>query len=86
DERAGALMYALRLIRQATSLGGVESLISAPYNTSHRQLDAVERSAIGILPGTLRLSVGIEEAGDLIGDLDQALAATAVAAEQLPAR
>ena len=86
DERAGALMYALRLIRQATSLGGVESLISAPYNTSHRQLDAVERSAIGILPGTLRLSVGIEEAGDLIGDLDQALAATAVATEGLPAR
>jgi cystathionine beta-lyase/cystathionine gamma-synthase len=86
DERAGALMYALRLIRQATSLGGVESLISAPYNTSHRQLSADERAAIGILPGTLRLSVGIEDVADLIGDLDQALAATAVAAQQLPAR
>jgi cystathionine beta-lyase/cystathionine gamma-synthase len=86
DERAGELMYGLRLIRQATSLGGVESMISAPYNTSHRQLSAEERSAIGILPGTLRLSVGIEDAGDLIGDLDQALAATAPLADQLPAR
>jgi cystathionine beta-lyase/cystathionine gamma-synthase len=88
DERAGALMYALRLIRQATSLGGVESLISAPYNTSHRQLGVDERAAIGILPGTLRLSVGIEDVADLIGDLDQALAATAAAglAGRLPAR
>jgi cystathionine beta-lyase/cystathionine gamma-synthase len=86
DQRAGALMYALRLIRQATSLGGVESLISAPFNTSHRQLNTDERASIGILPGTLRLSVGIEDADDLIGDLEQALAATAVGAEQLPAR
>jgi cystathionine beta-lyase/cystathionine gamma-synthase len=85
DERAGAVMDALGLIRQATSLGGVESLVSAPYNTSHRQLSVQERGAIGILPGTLRLSVGIEDAGDLIGDLDQALAATAAVVEQLPA-
>ena len=40
DERAGSIMNSLQLISQATSLGGVESLISAPYNTSHRQLDA----------------------------------------------
>ena len=70
-------MNALRLIAQTTSLGGVESLISAPYNTSHRQLSAEEGAALGILPGTLRLSVGIEDAEDLIADLDQALAQTA---------
>ena len=81
DERAGAVMNELRLITQATSLGGVESLVSAPYNTSHRQLTVEERSALGIRPGTLRLSVGIEDAGDLIDDLDQALARTAALTE-----
>ena len=81
DERAGAVMNELRLITQATSLGGVESLVSAPYNTSHRQLTVDERSALGIRPGTLRLSVGIEDAADLIDDLDQALARTAALTE-----
>jgi len=83
DERAAAVMNELRLIAQATSLGGVESLISAPFNTSHRQLDAEQLSALGILPGTLRLSVGIEDVGDLIADLDGALARTAGVAGRL---
>jgi cystathionine beta-lyase/cystathionine gamma-synthase len=84
DARAGMLMDALRLITQATSLGGVESLVSAPYNTSHRQLSAEERAAIGILPGTLRLSVGVEDVADLIDDLDHALTTSAVAATPGP--
>ena len=86
DERAGALMNKLRLITQATSLGGVESLLSAPYNTSHRQLTVAQRGALGILPGTLRLSVGIEDAGDLIDDLDRALAQTSGFCAPLSAR
>jgi cystathionine beta-lyase/cystathionine gamma-synthase len=77
DARASRVMDALTLICQATSLGGVESLISAPYNTSHVGLNAEELAAAGILPGTLRLSVGIEDQEDLIADLDRALAATA---------
>lgn len=85
DPRAGALMNEVRLILQATSLGGVESLVSAPYNTSHRQLSAEQRAALGILPGTLRLSVGIEDAADLIDDLDRALTLTAGLAERIPA-
>ncbi|MGO9884734.1 MAG: trans-sulfuration enzyme family protein [Solirubrobacteraceae bacterium] len=83
DARAGAVMDSLQLIVQATSLGGVESLISAPYNTSHRQLNPSQLAALGILPGTLRLSVGIEDVGDLITDLDQALAATAARVERI---
>jgi cystathionine beta-lyase/cystathionine gamma-synthase len=82
DARAGALMDSVAVISQATSLGGVESLISAPYNTSHRQLSAAERSAIGILPGTLRLSVGVEDVTDLIDDLERALTASAPAASR----
>jgi cystathionine beta-lyase/cystathionine gamma-synthase len=80
DVRAGALMDGLGLISQATSLGGVESLISAPYNTSHRQLSPDERAAIGVYPGTLRLSVGVEDVADLIDDLDRALTASAATA------
>jgi cystathionine beta-lyase/cystathionine gamma-synthase len=83
DARAAAVMDALQLIAQATSLGGVESLISAPHNTSHRQLDAEQLAAIGILPGTLRLSVGVEDVGDLIADLERALAVTAARAERV---
>jgi cystathionine beta-lyase/cystathionine gamma-synthase len=69
-------MNSLRLARQATSLGGVETLISAPHNTSHLGLSQEEREAIGILPGTLRLSVGVEDVTDLVDDLRQALAQT----------
>jgi cystathionine beta-lyase/cystathionine gamma-synthase len=86
DARAGALMDELRLITQATSLGGVESLVSAPFNTSHRQLSAEERASIGILPGTLRLSVGVEDVADLIDDLDRALRITASAEAAIPGR
>jgi cystathionine beta-lyase/cystathionine gamma-synthase len=83
DARAAAIMDSLQLIAQATSLGGVESLISAPHNTSHRQLDAEQLAAIGILPGTLRLSVGVEDVGDLIADLERALAVTTARAEHV---
>jgi cystathionine beta-lyase/cystathionine gamma-synthase len=76
DERGAAVMNGLRVARQATSLGGVETLISAPHNTSHLGLRQEEREAIGILPGTLRLSVGIEDVTDLVDDLAQALART----------
>jgi cystathionine beta-lyase/cystathionine gamma-synthase len=76
DPRSAQVMNCLRLARQATSLGGVETLISAPHNTSHLGLSLQERKAIGILPGTLRLSVGVEDVADLVDDLSQALART----------
>jgi cystathionine beta-lyase/cystathionine gamma-synthase len=73
DERAQQLLDRLLIIRQATSLGGVESLASAPHNTSHLGLSLQERRQAGIEPGTIRLSVGLEDPNDLIEDLDQAL-------------
>jgi cystathionine beta-lyase/cystathionine gamma-synthase len=86
DIRAAGVMNRLRLALQATSLGGVETLISAPHNTSHLGLSAPEREAIGILPGTLRLSVGIEDVADLVDDLGQALTRTStlVTEERVP--
>jgi cystathionine beta-lyase/cystathionine gamma-synthase len=80
DDRALAVLDALRVIHQATSLGGVETLASAPHNTSHLGLSAAERDAAGILPGTIRLSVGLEDVDDLIADIESALVQTTAAA------
>jgi cystathionine beta-lyase len=63
----------LKLFRHAPSLGGVESLASEPRYTSHHGMSAEERVRIGVPDGFVRLSIGIEDADDLIGDLDQAL-------------
>jgi cystathionine beta-lyase/cystathionine gamma-synthase len=63
----------LRLFTHAASLGGVESLVSEPRYTSHAGLTSEERMRIGIPDGFLRLSVGIEDADDIIADIEQAL-------------
>ena len=63
----------LKLIKKAVSLGGVESTFSEPVKTSHAKLTAAERAAVGISDKLLRLSVGIEEAEDLIADMKGAL-------------
>lgn len=72
DEAALKLLGGLRLMRQATSLGGVESLVSLPFNTSHAAYTAEQRANLGIGPGCVRLSVGVEAPEDLIDDLIQA--------------
>lgn len=77
DPRAGAFARALRLILEAASLGGVESLVSLPARMSHVGLSPEQRLAAGIGPGQVRLSVGIEDPEDLWADLEQALAASA---------
>jgi cystathionine beta-lyase/cystathionine gamma-synthase len=63
----------LQLIHHAPSLAGVESLVSEPRITSHAHLTPEERAARGFPDGFVRLSCGIEDAADLIADLDQAL-------------
>jgi len=68
-------IQAARLFLFAESLGGVESLVCHPATMSHGAMTPAERERIGIRDGTLRLSVGIEDADDLIEDLDQALKA-----------
>jgi cystathionine beta-lyase/cystathionine gamma-synthase len=63
----------LKIIRHAPSLGGVDSLVSEPRFTSHAHLTPEARAQAGIPDGFLRLSIGIESANDLIGDIEQAL-------------
>ena len=63
----------LKLFALAPSLGGAESLVTQPCTTTHHGLTPQERSRRGITDATLRLSVGLEDAEDLIADLEQAL-------------
>jgi cystathionine gamma-synthase len=64
----------LRLAHLAANLGAVETLAGVPATTSHVECTAAEREAMGIPEGLVRYSVGIEDAGDLMRDLEQALA------------
>jgi cystathionine beta-lyase/cystathionine gamma-synthase len=68
-----AFMEALELILPATTLGDVYSLTLYPAHSSHRYVAPEVRAALGIGNGLVRLSVGIEDAGDIIADLAQAL-------------
>ena len=74
---AGArrMLERVRIFALAESLGGVESLIEHPGIMTHATIPAEQRGAIGISDSLIRISAGIEEAADLIADLDQALAA-----------
>jgi cystathionine beta-lyase len=63
----------LKLVNCAVSLGGVETTICQPVATSHQKMSGQERLRLGITDGLLRLSVGIEDAGDIAADLLQAL-------------
>jgi cystathionine beta-lyase/cystathionine gamma-synthase len=72
-DRAEKLYDRLKVIKRAASLGGVESLISMPVLTSQWGHTDDQLRAAGVTKGMLRLSVGLEDAEDLIADLDQAL-------------
>ena len=64
----------LSLITIANNLGDAKSLITHPATTTHQRLTPEAKAALGVGEGLLRLSVGLEDAADLIADLDAALA------------
>lgn len=68
-----SMLSKLKMVTFAASLGGVETTISYPEITSHRALTPKERAELGVGPGTVRLSVGIEAADDIIQDFAQAI-------------
>jgi len=72
---AERFLKALRLIAHAPSLGGVESLVSEPRFTSHAAMTAEQRAAAGIPDGFLRVSLGLEDADDIMADMARGLAA-----------
>src|SRR6185503_11060043 len=77
-ERAAHVLEHVRIFALAESLGGVESLISQPAEMTHASVPAERRNAMGITPGLIRLSCGVEDPSDLLEDLAQAF-------EDLPA-
>jgi cystathionine beta-lyase/cystathionine gamma-synthase len=72
-ERVFAFLNSLRLCLLATTLGDIYTELLYPTMSSHRMLSPEQRAAVGISDALIRLSAGIEDAGDLIADLDQAL-------------
>lgn len=73
-EAGERFMDALQLCGRATSLGGVDTVLHHPASTSHRQYTPEQLAATGVSPGLLRLSVGCEDADDIVADIEQALA------------
>lgn len=77
DGQAGAFRFldALQIVDISNNLGDAKSLITHPATTTHQRLSIEDRADLGITDGTVRLSVGLEDAADIIDDLKSALAA-----------
>lgn len=74
DEAALKFIRGLTMIYEATSLGGVESLVECPFNSSHMMIPEEVRHAAGLVPGYVRMSIGIEDIEDLWDDIQRGFA------------
>ncbi|MBL9051357.1 MAG: O-succinylhomoserine sulfhydrylase [Tabrizicola sp.] len=74
-EAAFRFMNALEIAKISNNLGDAKTIATHPATTTHQRLPAEQKVALGITPGLIRLSLGLEDAGDLIADLVQALSA-----------
>jgi O-acetylhomoserine (thiol)-lyase len=72
-EAAKQFYDSLKLVKRVVNLGDARSLACHPASTTHRQMSAEERRKAGVMPETIRLSIGIEHVDDIVADLDQAL-------------
>lgn len=75
EEAAVQLVTKTKLFKLAESLGGIKSLISHPANMTHKSIPAEKRRSAGVQDSLVRLSIGLEEAEDLLADLEQAFTA-----------
>ena len=83
---AGKTFYdSLKLITRLVNIGDAKSLACHPASTTHRQMSAEEQRIAGVLPETIRLSIGIEHSSDIIEDIDQALTQACARHQQLEA-
>lgn len=80
-DAAKALVNQVQLFSMLANIGDTRSLIIHPSSTTHGQLGAEHKKAVGVLPEAIRISVGIEDIADIIADLDQALAVAAKASK-----
>jgi O-succinylhomoserine sulfhydrylase len=75
-ERARRFLDAVRLVSHSPNLGDTRSIVTHPTSTTHSKLTEEERCRVGIVPGLIRISVGLEHVDDVITDVEQALAAS----------
>jgi O-succinylhomoserine sulfhydrylase len=73
-EAAFRVLNALEIASISNNLGDAKSIATHPATTTHQRLPEAQKTALGITPGLIRLSLGLEDPGDLIADLTQALA------------
>jgi O-succinylhomoserine sulfhydrylase len=66
------MLNALRIIKISNNLGDAKSIVTHPATTTHSRLPDDQKARLGITPGLVRLSVGLEDVGDLISDIEQA--------------
>jgi O-succinylhomoserine sulfhydrylase len=77
-ERGRRFLNALQLLSMTNNLGDSRSIASHPTSTTHSKLSEAERQAVGITPGLIRISVGLEAVADVVRDVEQALETSAV--------
>ena len=75
-ERAFRFLNALRLVDISNNLGDAKSIATHPATTTHQRLSDAQKDELGITPGLIRFSVGLEDAEDLLVDIQQALEAS----------
>jgi len=75
-DRGRRFLNALRLCSLTANLGDTRTIATHPASTTHAKLSEAERLAVGITPGLVRVSVGLEAIEDVVADLDQALIAS----------
>ena len=77
QKAAFAFLNALNIILISNNLGDAKSIVTHPATTTHQRLSDEQKDTLGITPGLIRLSLGIEDTGDLLADIRQALGAAA---------
>lgn len=72
-EKAKSFIDNVRMLSRSANLGDTRTIVTHPASTTHSKLSEEERIAVGITPGLIRIAVGLEQADDIIGDVEQAL-------------
>jgi O-succinylhomoserine sulfhydrylase len=75
-ERGRRFLNSLKMLSHSANLGDTRTIATHPASTTHSKLSEAERLAVGITPGLIRVSVGLENLNDIIADIDQALLAS----------
>ena len=76
-ERGRNFLNSLKMLSHSANLGDTRSIATHPASTTHSKLTDAERAAVGITPGLVRISVGLEDLKDIIRDVEQAIEASA---------